>query len=93
MSPLIGRVPDRPRPASPPGSRPAQPQPGRARQAEFVICDKPIETAVWRLKALFGDRLRGRRFATQATEVFLRGAALNRMLALGMPDSVPAATA
>ena len=51
------------------------------------------ETAVWRLKALFGDRLRGRRFATQATEVFLRGAALNRMLALGMPDSVPAATA
>lgn len=47
------------------------------------------ETAVWRLKAAFGDRLSARRFATQATEVFVRGAALNRMLALGMPDSVP----
>lgn len=50
------------------------------------------ETAVFRLKALFGDRLSARRFETQVTEVCVRGAALNRMLALGMPISVPVPT-
>ncbi len=47
------------------------------------------ETAVSRLKRLFGDRLSSRGFAAQATEVFLRCTALNRVLALGMPDSIP----
>jgi hypothetical protein len=51
------------------------------------------ETAVWRLKAAFGDRLSARRFATQATELFIRVAALNRMLTLGMPDSILVAPA
>jgi hypothetical protein len=47
------------------------------------------ETAVYRLKTIFGADVRARRFDTQATEVFLRCAALNRMTALGMPDSYP----
>ena len=50
------------------------------------------ETAVWRLKQLFGDRVTARSFEAQATEVFIRAAALNRMTWLGMPESelVPA---
>lgn len=49
------------------------------------------ETAVYRFKTVFGDRVSARTFAGQAAEVFLRGAALNRMTALGMPDSYRAA--
>jgi hypothetical protein len=49
------------------------------------------ETAVFRLKAAFGDRLSARTHDGEATQVFLRCAALNRMSALGMPDSYPAA--
>lgn len=45
------------------------------------------ETAVFRLKALFGDRVSARAFPGQLAQVALRGAALNRMTALGMPDS------
>lgn len=45
------------------------------------------ETAVFRLKTLFGERVRARTFAGQAVTVFVRGAALNRMTYLGMPDS------
>ena len=45
------------------------------------------ETAVFRFKTLFGPRLSARSFEAQFTEVCLRGAALNRMTALGMPDS------
>jgi hypothetical protein len=45
------------------------------------------ETGVSRFKAIFGDRVSARRFAAQAQEVFIRCAALNRMTALGMPDS------
>jgi hypothetical protein len=43
------------------------------------------EAIVARFKVLFGDRVRARTFAAQATEVFIKGAALNRMLRLGMP--------
>ena len=45
------------------------------------------ETAVFRLKALFGPALRARGEAAQDTETLLRLDALNRMTALGMPDS------
>lgn len=43
------------------------------------------ETAIARFKMLFGDRVSARTFAAQATEVFIKGAALNRMTAAGMP--------
>lgn len=46
------------------------------------------ETAVARFKTLFGPRVSARTFDAQAQEVFIRAAALNRMTALGMPDSV-----
>ena len=46
------------------------------------------ETAVYRLKTLFGPRVSARSFEAQAQEVFIRCAALNRMMTLGMPDSV-----
>lgn len=48
------------------------------------------ETAVSRYKRGFGDRVTARTFAGQCTEVFLRGALLNRLLWLGHPDSYPA---
>jgi len=47
------------------------------------------ETAFFRIKAIFGDRLRSRDFDNQATEAFLRLSLLNRMTELGMPDSYP----
>jgi len=45
------------------------------------------ETAVFRLKSIFGDKLSSRSFEAQANEVLLRCAALNRMTHLGMPQS------
>jgi hypothetical protein len=49
------------------------------------------ETAIFRLKTLFGAALRSRNLAQQATELFLRARALNRMTRLGMPESYPLA--
>ena len=49
------------------------------------------ETAIFRLTTLFGAALWSRNFAQQATELFLRAAALNRMIQLGMPESYPLA--
>jgi len=46
-----------------------------------------VETAFFRLKTIFSDRLRSRRDDTQATEVMIRCTALNRMTHLGLPDS------
>lgn len=46
-----------------------------------------VETAFFRLKTVFSERLRSRRDDTQATEALIRSAALNRMTNLGMPDS------
>ncbi len=46
-----------------------------------------VETAVFRLKNIFGDKLSSRGFQAQANEVFLRCAALNRMTHIGMPES------
>ena len=45
------------------------------------------ETAVFRFKIIFGNRLSARTLNRQITEARIRGAALNRMTQLGMPDS------
>ena len=47
------------------------------------------ETAFFRIKTIFGERLRSRDFDNQATEAFLRLSLLNRMTELGMPESYP----
>lgn len=52
-----------------------------------------VETAMCRIKTLFGGRLAARRFDSQATEAFLRCRAMNRMTQLGMPDSYRVAEA
>jgi Transposase DDE domain len=46
-----------------------------------------VETAFFRLKTTFSDKLRSRRDDTLVAEVMIRCAALNRMTGLGMPDS------
>jgi hypothetical protein len=46
-----------------------------------------VETAFFRLKTIFSDRLRSRRIDTQTTEARIRCLALNRMTSLGMPAS------
>jgi len=48
-----------------------------------------VETAVFRLKHIFGEKLSSRSFEAQANEVLLRCAALNRMTHLGLPQSYP----
>jgi IS5 family transposase len=45
------------------------------------------ETTMMRLKTIFGERVRGRRFEAQASQMIVRCAALNMMTHLGMPDS------
>jgi IS5 family transposase len=45
------------------------------------------ETAMFRLKTIFSDRVTARGFAGQAAQVLVRCAALNRMTQLGRPDS------
>ncbi|MCA1853804.1 MAG: IS5/IS1182 family transposase, partial [Beggiatoa sp.] len=47
------------------------------------------ETAMYRLKALFGAGLKARRFDSQVAEVYARIAAMNTMTRLGMPESQP----
>lgn len=46
-----------------------------------------VETYFFRFKTIFGGNLRSRTFANQATEVFAKCAALNKMTQLGMPQS------
>lgn len=45
------------------------------------------ETAMFRVKTVFGDRVFFRNFGNQRTELLLRLRILNRMTALGMPES------
>ena len=45
------------------------------------------ETAVFRVKMIFGERVSARGFEGQAAQVLIRCAALNQMTQLGMPDS------
>lgn len=49
------------------------------------------ETAMFRMKTLFGDELSNRRLDTQASQVGFRCRALNQMTHLGMPESYPVA--
>ena len=46
-----------------------------------------VETAMYRSKQIFGERLTARKYRAQATEVAIRYQALNRMTLLGMPKS------
>ena len=46
------------------------------------------ETAMSRLKTLFGSHLKNHRFDTQATEAYARLAAMNIITRLGMPDTI-----
>ena len=48
-----------------------------------------VETAIYRLKTLFADKLKSREGDRQVTEVMTRCLALNRMTELGMPKSYP----
>jgi len=48
------------------------------------------ETTVFRLKMLFGERVRASSFEGQAAQMLVRCAVLNRMTHLGMPDSYAA---
>ena len=45
------------------------------------------ETAMFRLKTIFGDRVSARTFENQRTQLLIRCRALNLMTTLGMPDS------
>jgi len=47
------------------------------------------ETTMFRVKTIFGSGLSSREFENQAIEAFIRCAALNKMTALGMPESYP----
>lgn len=46
-----------------------------------------VETAMMRVKTIFGSGLSSRRFHNQSTEMTIKCAALNRMTELGMPES------
>ena len=46
-----------------------------------------VETTFFRCKTIFGPTLHARTFPRQATELFIKVAALNHMTHLGMPDS------
>lgn len=45
------------------------------------------ETAIYRVKTIFGDRLSARGLESQVREMFIKCGALNRMTQLGMPDT------
>lgn len=45
------------------------------------------ETAVFRFKTIFTDKLQSRKIENQFQEMFIKCSALNRMTHLGMPDS------
>ena len=47
------------------------------------------ETAMFQIKTWFGNRLKSRKFESQAVEAFVRCVVLNRMTSLGLPDSYP----
>jgi hypothetical protein len=47
------------------------------------------ETTMFRFKSIFGERLSSRDFDNQAVEVFIKCAALNRMIQIAKPESYP----
>lgn len=64
-------------------------QHGRARWKEAYHYHRRslAETAMFRMKTLFGGAIKARQFEAQSSELFIRCAALDRMTHLGMPDS------
>jgi hypothetical protein len=48
-----------------------------------------VETAFFRLKTIFSDKLRARRMDAQSAEARVRCLVMNRMTSLGMPKSYP----
>jgi len=46
-----------------------------------------VETAMFRFKTIFGDKLNARKLKNQTTEFLLSASILNKMTKLGMPDS------
>jgi len=50
-----------------------------------------VETAMFRLKTIFGDKLSARLLETQTTQALIRCLALNQMTHLEMPESYPVA--
>jgi len=50
-----------------------------------------VETAMSRLKYIFGDKLRARSFDNQLTDLMIRCAIINKMNTLGLPDTVKVA--
>jgi len=49
-----------------------------------------VETAVFRFKNTFGDRIQARKFANQETEFRIKAGILNIFHSLGMPEYLPA---
>ncbi len=49
-----------------------------------------VETAMFRYKTIFGDRLNARNFKQQETEFLIGASILNKMMKIGMPDSYAA---
>jgi hypothetical protein len=58
---------------------------------QIIIAASLAETAVFRFKTIFSDKLRSRKIANQFNEMAFKCACLNRMTPLGMPDSNKAA--
>ena len=46
------------------------------------------ETTMFRLKAIFGGKLRSRKFDNQVTELLIQCSVLNRMIQVAKPDTV-----
>lgn len=44
-----------------------------------------IETMMWRMKSIFGDEMKSRRFENQRTDLLVRCYAMNRINTLGLP--------
>jgi Transposase DDE domain len=59
----------------------------RSKQSSHYHRRSISENGMFRFKTIFGDRLSSRVFENQATEMFIKCAALNRMINLCKPDS------
>ena len=46
-----------------------------------------IETMMFRMKTIFGDRIRSKSYANQETDLLIRCHIMNRMNRLGLPHS------
>ena len=55
---------------------------------QLAGCTTKVEAAIGRYKHVIGDALRSRTDETEATEVAIAAAALNRMLEFGRPNYV-----